>query len=80
MDFTTPWAVILSAFLATAVLVFFKSNRTFHSRSLPPGPPGLPIFGNILQMSTDNLWMKFAEWGKQYGELSDDYFYAWMQA
>ncbi|KAL1744516.1 cytochrome P450 [Schizophyllum fasciatum] len=33
---------------------------------LPPGPPGLPIVGNLFDAPTDFQWEKFAEWAKQY--------------
>lgn len=34
---------------------------------MPPGPPGLPLLGNVLQVS-GLQWMQFAEWSKRYGE------------
>ena len=33
---------------------------------MPPGPPGLPLFGNAFQMGSFQ-WLKFAEWKEQYG-------------
>ncbi len=37
---------------------------------LPPGPPGLPFLGNALDMAVKYPWLKYAEWGRQYGRYS----------
>ncbi|ROW12010.1 hypothetical protein VPNG_05201 [Cytospora leucostoma] len=35
----------------------------------PPGPPTLPIIGNLHQIPTKNRHMLFTEWARQYGPL-----------
>ncbi|TCD66224.1 hypothetical protein EIP91_001627 [Steccherinum ochraceum] len=35
--------------------------------SFPPGPKPWPIIGNILDMTTDRPWERFAEWSRIYG-------------
>lgn len=37
--------------------------------SLPPGPKGLPIIGNVLDMPSEKDWLTFAHWGDIYGTL-----------
>ncbi|KAF9050869.1 cytochrome P450 [Hymenopellis radicata] len=37
---------------------------------LPPGPKGLPVIGNILDMPTEGKdWLTYAEWGHKYGGI-----------
>lgn len=58
---------IFFAFLA--LLVFEKSLRRFSLRpALPPGPKGLPVVGNILDMPSEKEWLTFAQWGERWGE------------
>jgi hypothetical protein len=35
---------------------------------LPPGPIGLPLIGNLLDMPSEQEWLTFAKWGELYGE------------
>ena len=35
--------------------------------SLPPGPPGKPIIGNLLDLPTQQQWVGFSQLGKRYG-------------
>jgi cytochrome P450 len=39
------------------------------STGLPPGPPRLPIIGNILQAPTTYPWRVYQQWGKKYGPI-----------
>ncbi|VDC01456.1 unnamed protein product, partial [Peniophora sp. CBMAI 1063] len=37
-------------------------------RKLPPGPPGLPLIGNALQIAVQP-WFKYSEWREIYGDV-----------
>ena len=36
---------------------------------LPPGPKGLPLIGNMLDMPKEHEWVTFTEWKRKYGRL-----------
>ncbi|KAI0269994.1 cytochrome P450 [Gloeopeniophorella convolvens] len=46
-----------------AVRVFRKKR---HALPLPPGPRGLPLIGNVLDMPSRNPWLTYLQWSKQY--------------
>ncbi|KAI0088548.1 cytochrome P450 [Irpex rosettiformis] len=52
--------------VGVATWTVFSSLRRRHS---PPGPPQLPIIGNVHQVPTQMPWIKFTEWSKQYGPI-----------
>ena len=39
---------------------------------LPPGPRGLPLIGNVLDMPSEKEWLTFAEWGEEWGVYMTD--------
>ncbi|KAK0479598.1 cytochrome P450 [Armillaria novae-zelandiae] len=36
----------------------------------PPGPRGLPLIGNLLDMPSEKEWLTFAKWGEKYGDIA----------
>ncbi|KAI5890488.1 cytochrome P450 [Schizophyllum commune H4-8] len=56
--------VLLVAALYAAIYLDSRHKRN-SKLPLPPGPPGLPLLGNLLDLPFDFQWLKFAEWSKQ---------------
>ena len=64
---------IVFGVLLVLLIVRMRSRR----RKLPPGckpipgPPGLPVIGNLHQIPSDYPWRKFKEWSDIYGPIME---------
>ncbi|VBB79476.1 Putative Cytochrome P450 E-class, group I [Podospora comata] len=65
---TTATAVIVSLLLLTRAITSKKTSK-FSSLPLPPGPPTLPIIGNLHQAPKTHPWFQFHTWAKTYGPV-----------
>ncbi|KAH9917064.1 cytochrome P450 [Fomitopsis serialis] len=54
------------AFLLISLLHWSRNRRALR---LPPGPPRLPIIGNLNQISDDYQHEIFTEWARKYGDV-----------
>ncbi|KAK1758584.1 cytochrome P450 [Echria macrotheca] len=64
MIFLAGLAVL--AVFTVGYLVFFVGKR---DPRLPPGPPTLPVIGNLHQIPTRRTHLQFAKWAKEYGDI-----------
>jgi len=58
------------------MLILLKRVMSKKSHQLPPGPRGLPLLENLLDMPLAQEWVKFAEWGRKWGTFSLTYFFS----
>jgi len=67
----SQWAAFFFLEIALAILTVILLKKVFTKRSiaLPPGPPKLPLLGNLLDMPTERAWITFADWGKKWGDI-----------
>ena len=56
----------LSFLFALYGLTQIQQRRRKHG-ALPPGPRGLPLLGNALQIPRAHSWLAFTEWAQTYG-------------
>ena len=65
-DLPRLWIVAAGLVLiAIALAAFLRRGR--HALPLPPGPKGLPLIGNLLDIPLDKPWKVYDSWSKQYG-------------
>ncbi|KAG5053855.1 hypothetical protein JHK85_006365 [Glycine max] len=51
------------------LLFFYQYRRAFKNSTLPPGPRGLPIIGNLHQLNSSSLYLQLWQLSKKYGPL-----------
>ena len=58
--------ILVVVALGTMVLWKLTGGKKYR---LPPGPPGLPFFGNIFQLDKDSPQGTITDWADQYGDV-----------
>ncbi|KHN94309.1 Cytochrome P450 [Metarhizium album ARSEF 1941] len=61
--------LLVLGFLTALLAAYLVSSVGRRDPKLPPGPPTLPIIGNLHQIPTTLAYLKFSQWAKQYGEI-----------
>jgi hypothetical protein len=64
------WPTLLIPYALIATVALYAAHtirKVMRRRLMPPGPPGIPVLGNALQMPTTFPWLRFTEWKDLYG-------------
>jgi len=61
--------ILLPAVVLMVVVLLTRRRRVPKGLRLVPGPKGLPLIGNTLEVPQSKPEKKFMEWAKEYGEL-----------
>ncbi|CAL1695170.1 unnamed protein product [Somion occarium] len=68
-----PTMSVMSVDIALGAICLFTLglwaylSRTMRDRlRQPPGPPGLPLIGNLKDMPSDEAWLTYIKWSQQY--------------
>ncbi|KAI0334559.1 cytochrome P450 [Cubamyces sp. BRFM 1775] len=67
--FSAQWPILPCVAIVVFVLYRFLVPRNKRTLPLPPGPPPLPLLGNVLQFPTQNLGQGFRELSEKYGDV-----------
>jgi hypothetical protein len=65
----TMLSFMTSLAISTAIIAVCYIYRRVKLRKLPPGPPPLPLIGNLHQAPKKFIWLTFKKWVDQYGPL-----------
>lgn len=68
MEFATLFVTVMVAIVVSLYMSRKRANPS-PSLPLPPGPPRLPIIGNIHQAPKSYAWLQYEAWGKAYGPV-----------
>ncbi|KAI0048472.1 cytochrome P450 [Auriscalpium vulgare] len=66
MPVTTVDVLVLLALSIASIQLYSNKRRPF---PLPPGPRGLPIIGNLLDIPKSRSWIVYRDWARKYGDI-----------
>lgn len=61
---------LYATFITLILVVFWQLNKIGRRpRHYPPGPPTLPIIGNLHQIPREQRHLQFEKWAREYGAI-----------
>ncbi|RUP31298.1 cytochrome P450, partial [Jimgerdemannia flammicorona] len=68
-NITVTLGVMSLATAAIALLSYWRSFSKKQSKEIFPGPPGIPILGNLLQINPNYFPLQLEQWSWEYGPI-----------
>jgi hypothetical protein len=65
--FAQQHSTLVSGILAGCTILFTVRYLQSPWRKLPPGPRGIPLLGNVLEMRSKQ-WLNFMKWKEEFGQ------------
>ncbi|KAK5126620.1 hypothetical protein LTR85_009554 [Meristemomyces frigidus] len=70
MAISSVTLAVFASLIALSIYKYVKSRpKVPQGAAFPPGPPGKPLVGNLLDIPPVHSWLRFKEWADQYGPL-----------
>ena len=70
MSFYEVKYIFYAVLVALILIIFQKYHKIGHRpRNYPPGPPTLPLVGNLHQIPREKRHLQFEKWARQYGPI-----------
>ncbi|KAI8932188.1 hypothetical protein NX059_011068 [Plenodomus lindquistii] len=69
LGLSPKFPLAVAALGLVALLVWRISRVGARPARAPPGPPTLPVIGNLHLMPKSHAWLQYFEWAKQYGPV-----------
>ncbi|KAG1808629.1 cytochrome P450 [Suillus subaureus] len=61
--------IFFSAIICLFLVVHRVRRKSSSNISFPPGPKGLPMLGNLLDLNDSQLWVSFSQWASTHGNV-----------
>ncbi|KAI0654024.1 cytochrome P450 [Cubamyces menziesii] len=62
-------ALCVLLILSVSYILALSWKRRSHASTLPPGPRGIPILGNVCDIPRDQPWVAFSNLSRKYGDV-----------
>ncbi|KAI0331347.1 cytochrome P450 [Cubamyces sp. BRFM 1775] len=69
LDLSSQTAWLLAVVLFFLVCIKYILSRRARRLPLPPGPPGLPMLGNVSEIARSHAWIVYRDYAAKYGDV-----------